>query len=299
MAKNFRTAAIVVLVVISIVFAGGSVASARPLLPSLEQIFPALRLPPTAQQKLTSSFSSLRKTMAKRKPTAGQIGVALVPVGGDNGLSFGPLKAGRAWSTFKVPVSLASQRRNGVAVAGAEAKAIMLSDNDAASDLWGSLGGSRQAVDAVTGILREGHDAVTRVSSELDLPKSYPGYTQWALIDQARFGAHLPCMSGAEHIVRLMSSVAPNQQWGVAKVGRSQGATTAVKGGWGPVSDTRQGYIVRQIALINTTRGQVAVSMAAIPRSGSFDDGKRMLTQIGGWLSKNMASLPFGQCPPV
>lgn len=138
---------------------------------------------------------------------------------------------------------------------------------------------------------------VTRVSSELDVPKSFPGYTRWALDDQARFGAHLPCMAGADHIVSLMSSVAANQQWGVAKVGRAQGATTAVKGGWGPVSDTQQGYIVRQLALITTNRGQVAVSMAAIPKTGSLTDGQKMLDQIGSWLSKNWAALPLGRCP--
>lgn len=292
--RCFRTASIIVLTAVCVLFSG-SVALAGPILPGLPS-WEQLLAPLQPQRTLASSFTVLRKSMAKQKSTAGQVGVVLIPVGADAGQSFGSLKAGRAWSTLKVPVSLASQRRNGVAVADQEAKAIMLSDNEAASGLWGSLGGSRSAVDSVTSVLREGHDLNTRVSSELDVPKSYPGYTNWALIDQAKFGAHLPCMPGSEPIVRLMSSVAPNQQWGIAKVGRSQGAVTAVKGGWGPVSDRQQGYLVRQLGLITTNRGQVAVAMAAIPRSGSFADGKVMLTRVGTWLSQNLRLLPLGQC---
>lgn len=295
MVKRFRVAAIVVLTALSVIVGSGSMATAGPALPRLPSL-DQLLAPLFPQRTLASSFTVLRKSMAKQKSTTGEIGVTLIPVGADVGQSFGSLKAGRAWSTLKVPVSLASQRQNGVAVADQEAKAIMLSDNDAASGLWGSLGSSRNAVDAVTSVLREGHDLATRVSSELDRPKSYPGYTNWALVDQARFGAHLPCLSGAEPIVRLMSSVAPNQQWGIAKVGRSQGAVTAVKGGWGPVSDKQRGYLVRQLGLITTNRGQVAVAMAAIPRSGSFDDGKAMLDRVGAWLSQNMAALPLGHC---
>lgn len=278
---------------------GAGTANAGPIapgLPSWEQLIPGLRLPKSPQQQMSSNFALLQKRLAKNKRTAGQIGLALVAVGADEGQSYGPLKVGRAWSTLKVPVSLASQRRNGVAVAAKETKAIKLSDNDAAEDLWGSLGPSRAAVDAVTAVLREGHDSTTRVSSELDVPRSYPGYTPWALIDQARFGAHLPCLAGSDQIIRLMSTVAPNQQWGIAKVGRTQGAVTAVKGGWGPVSDTQRGHLVRQLGVITTNHGQVAVSMAAIPKSGSFSAGVAMLTEIGQFLARNMTLLPLGRC---
>uniref|UniRef100_UPI003D8C28F5 hypothetical protein n=1 Tax=Gordonia sp. B7-2 TaxID=3420932 RepID=UPI003D8C28F5 len=277
--------------------AGAGSAFAAPGIAGLPLPEPLARLlapPVPVEKKLSKGFGGLRKSMRKTMP--GQIGIAVVPVGSDKAISLGPLKTGRAWSTLKVPVSLAAQRQNGTAVAAMENKAITFSDNDAAGKLWGSLGGGVASVKAVTGILREGHDLRTRVSSEADAPPSYPGYTQWALVDQARFGAHLPCMAGSEQIIRLMSSVAPNQQWGVAKVGRSAGAVSAVKGGWGPATSKSPGYLVRQLGIISTTRGQFAVSLAAVPKSGKFSDGTKMLNRMGAWLGKYLAELPAGRC---
>lgn len=291
-----RCALVVGAVMMSLVVGAGS-ANAVPLpaLPPLPEPFASWFTPPEpVDKKLARSYAALQKSMKKSLP--GQLGVAIVPVGGDQVISLGSLKAGRAWSTMKVPVSLAAQRKRGPAVATMEDKAITFSDNDAAGELWGALGGGRASVDAVTAVLREGHDTRTHVSSEIDTPASYPGYTSWALRDQALFGAHLPCLPGSEHIIRLMSDVAPNQQWGIARVGRDKGAVTAVKGGWGPATSRSGGHLVRQLGIISTVDGQVAVSMAAIPRSGSFTDGTKMLTRLGNWLGKNLAELPKGRC---
>lgn len=291
-----RCALVVGAVMMSLVVGAGS-ASAVPLpaLPPLPEPFASWFTPPEpVDKKLAKSYAALQKSMKKSLP--GQLGVAIVPVGSDQVISLGSLKAGRAWSTMKVPVSLAAQRERGPAVARMEDKAITFSDNDAAGELWGALGGGRASVDAVTAVLREGHDTRTHVSSEIDTPASYPGYTSWALRDQALFGAHLPCLPGSEHIIRLMSDVAPNQQWGIARVGRNKGAVTAVKGGWGPATSRTGGHLVRQLGIISTVDGQVAVSMAAIPRSGSFTDGTKMLTRLGNWLGKNLAELPKGRC---
>ncbi len=291
-----RCALVVGAVMMSLVVGAGS-ASAVPLpaLPPLPEPFASWFTPPEpVDKKLAKSYAALQKSMKKSLP--GQLGVAIVPVGSDQVISLGSLKAGRAWSTMKVPVSLAAQRERGPAVARMEDKAITFSDNDAAGELWGALGGGRASVDAVTAVLREGHDTRTHVSSEIDTPASYPGYTSWALRDQALFGAHLPCLPGSEHIIRLMSDVAPNQQWGIARVGRNKGAVTAVKGGWGPATSRTGGHLVRQLGIISTVDGQVTVSMAAIPRSGSFTDGTKMLTRLGNWLGKNLAELPKGRC---
>ncbi len=284
-------------VVCGVVFGGGPAAASPswwpPQLPPLPPEVSRLLDPAGMDKKLTKSFASLQKSMRKSLP--GKVGLAVVPVGSDRAVTMGDLKSGRAWSTLKVPVSLAAQRMHGYRVAAMEDKAIIFSDNDAAGELWGSLGGGPASVAAVTNILREGHDTRTRVSSEADSPPSYPGYTPWALSDQARFGAHLPCMSGAEDIIRLMSHVAANQQWGIATM-RSRGAVTAVKGGWGPVTSDSGGYIVRQLGIVTTNRGQLAVSMAAVPRSGAFGDGTKMLDKVGGWLERNLAGLPLGRC---
>ncbi len=291
-----RFALVVAALLMSVVVGAGS-ANAVPLpaLPPLPEPFASWFTPPEpVEKKLAKSYAALQKSMKKSLP--GQLGVAIAPIGGDQVISLGSLKTGRAWSTLKVPVSLAAQRKRGPAVAMMEDKAITFSDNDAAGELWGVLGGGHASVDAVTAVLREGHDTRTHVSSEVDTPASFPGYTSWALRDQALFGAHLPCLPGSENIIRLMSDVAPNQQWGIAKVGRNKGAVTAVKGGWGPATSKSGAHLVRQLGVISTVDGQVAVSMAAIPRSGSFTDGTKMLTRLGNWLGKNLAELPKGRC---
>ncbi len=291
-----RCALVIGALMMSVVVGTGS-ANAVPLpaLPPLPEPFASWFTPPEpVEKKLAKSYAALQKSMKKSLP--GQLGVAIAPIGGDQVISLGSLKAGRAWSTMKVPVSLAAQRKRGPAVAVMESKAITFSDNDAAGELWGVLGGGHASVDAVTAVLREGHDTRTHVSSEVDTPASFPGYTSWALRDQALFGAHLPCLPGSENIIRLMSDVAPNQQWGIAEVGRNKGAVTAVKGGWGPATSKSGGHLVRQLGIISTVDGQVAVSMAAIPRSGSFTDGTKMLTRLGNWLGKNLAELPKGRC---
>lgn len=291
-----RFALVVGALAMSVVLGVGS-ANAVPLpaLPPLPEPFATWFAPPEpVEKRLAKSYAALAKSMKKSLP--GQVGVAIAPIGSDQVISFGSLKAGRAWSTMKVPVSLAAQRERGPEVAKMEDKAITFSDNDAAGELWGVLGGGRASVDAVTAVLREGHDTRTHVSSEIDDPPSYPGHTSWALRDQAVFGAHLPCFRDSENIIRLMSQVAPNQQWGIARVGREKGAVTAVKGGWGPATSKSSGHLVRQLGIITTADGQVAVSMAAIPRSGSFTDGTKMLTRVGNWLGKNLADLPKGRC---
>ena len=92
-----------------------------------------------------------------------------------------------------------------------------------------------------------------------------------------------------------MGAVASNQQWGV-KTLRTRGVRTAVKGGWGPASDATGKYVVRQLAVVTTPRGQLAVSMAALPRTGSFEDGTAMLDGLGRWIGANLSKLPVGRC---
>ena len=295
---SYKRLCVVIVVAVTAVVLGAGSAHAAPapfrLPPLPEPIATWLRPPVPPAKRLADSWAVAQKSI--RKATPGQLGVALVPVGSDAAQSFGTLKTGRAWSTFKVPVALAAERKNGASILVKEDKAITFSDNDAAGDLWGSLGGGKASVDAVTAVLREGHDMATRVSSEIDTPRSYPGYTQWALADQARFGAHLPCMPNSKNILDHMGSLAPNQRWGIADLGPKRHAVTAVKGGWGPATDAAPGYLVRQLGLISTDQGEVAVAMAARPASGKFEDGTKMLTKVGDWLGQNFTSIPAGKC---
>lgn len=318
--KNVTLRAGAVLLAVATAFGiGGATAapasafgSSAPQLPALPPLPPlpdelAFLLPqPPVKDKLDKSFASLQKSMAKTLP--GGVGLAVTPVGSSTTLTFGTVTTGRAWSTMKIPVSLAAERVAGpeatystggedaeeIGIGELEDKAITVSDNDSAEALWGYLGGGHRSVDAVTSVLREGGDHTTRVSSELDTPKSYPGHTRWTVADQSRFGAHLPCMSGSENILDLMGSVGANQRWGVAS--RKAGLDAAVKGGWGPATSDSGKHVVRQIGVVTTSRGRFAVSMIALPRNGSFSTATAMLDRVGEWVGKNVSSMPVGRC---
>lgn len=278
----------------SAVMAGSGTAQGLPGLPDLPGLpNGSLGAAVVPKAELDKSFRKLTKSMGKSMP--GRVGIAITPVNGDTPVSFGSLTTARAWSTLKVPVSIAAQRKHGSAVLDQETKAIEFSDNESAEELWGLLGGGHASVDAVTSVLREGHDAATRVSSELDEPASFPGATPWALTDQSVFAAHLPCIPDTGDVLRHMAHVAPNQQWGVAKP-KSAGVTAAVKGGWGPATGTGGGQVVRQLGVITTDRGQYGVSIAALPRNGSLTTGTAMVTRLGRWLLLNLGKFPAGTC---
>ncbi len=273
---------------VAVVLAGGfalgaGAAGALPVLPNVNVT------PPASKAKLSKSFTRATRGLS------GSVGLAITPVGGDSTMSFGPVRTARAWSTLKVPVSIAAERVNGPRVAGDVRAAIRRSDNTAAEDLWDSMRSNSRAVDEVTAVLREGHDPRTHVASQIDRPSSYPGATQWTLARQARFGAHLPCLPDSSRVLGHMAAVESNQQWGV-KILRQRGVSTAVKGGWGPVSDATGKYVVRQLGVVTTPRGAFAVSMAALPSSGSFDDGIAMLNRVGRWVGSNIGSMPVGTC---
>lgn len=273
------------------VIAGSGAAGALPALPN-----GSLGLPTAPTVDLDKSFTKFAAELGKKLP--GRVGLAVTPVGGDAPASFGALTTARAWSTMKVPVALAAERARGQAVFADETKAITVSNNEAAEALWGALGGGRASVDAVTGVLREGRDVRTHVASELDRPPSYPGYTAWAVADQSIFAANLPCLPGSGRVLDLMGKVGANQQWGVFAP-KAKGVTSAVKGGWGPISDASGKQIVRQLAVVTSPRGRYGVAIAAAPDSGSMNDGTAMVTRVGQWLLKNLQSFTPGTCPPI
>ncbi|MFC3243801.1 hypothetical protein ACFOJ6_17385 [Gordonia humi] len=152
-----------------------------------------------AERRLTASFDDL----ALAQP----VGLAVEAVGGGNSMVFGDQTPRVAWSTIKVPIALAAERRNGAS--DSESAAIIDSDNAAAEALWASLGSPDQAAAAVTEVLREGGDETTTVPSQKLRPEyTVFGQTSWPLADAATFTAHLPCLPGSEHVVSLMGQVA-------------------------------------------------------------------------------------------
>lgn len=240
----------------------------------------------TPEQELTAGFDALDLKVP--------VGLALVPVGaGARPILIGDHNPYEAWSTIKVPLALAAERRNGEN--RTETKAVIDSDNRSARILTRSLGTPEQATEAVTAVLREGGDADTVVQPAAgDDEWPHLGETTWTLTASSIWMAHLPCMPGSEHLLDLMSKVAPTQAWGLEKI---PGNRTAVKGGWG-LDEGDQGYLVRQIGLIWLDDGRgVAVSMSAHEPKMTFEQGTAALNTVGRWLGENLTLLPAGSCP--
>lgn len=221
------------------------------------------------------------------------VGVAIVPVGGGaEPILLGDQTPMVAWSTIKVPLALAAERKNGPS--SAENAAIVNSDNSSAEELWASLGTNAEASAAVTAVLREGGDEHSDVpAQQLRPPYTIFGQTVWKLGDAATFTANLPCLPGSEQVVDLMGQVSGNQQWGV-EVMRSP-KSTAVKGGWGP--GAQSGYDVRQIGLVTFRNGdRVAIAMATNAAGSSMDGGTGQLNSVARWLNQRLELLPRGSC---
>lgn len=215
-------------------------------------------------------------------------GLAVAPVGGGEVHTMGTWSDGVAWSTAKVPLSVAALRHDPGTSAAVD-RALTLSDNAAADQLWASLGGGRQAAGAVEQVLREGGDTVTTVPSEATRPGfSVFGQTRWSLADQTRFASGLPCLPDAMAVLSPMSRVDPSQAWGLARV---PGAL--YKGGWGPGEDG-SGYLVRQLGVLPVSGGRVAVATAV--SGGSFEQGTAALSTIGEALARELPGLPAGEC---
>ncbi|WP_253260120.1 hypothetical protein [Nocardia farcinica] len=221
----------------------------------------------------------------------GQVGLAIMPVGGNRTTVFGDWTTGLAWSTIKVPLAVAALRRDPEgAMADAEA-AITVSDNDAADALWDSLGDGLAAAEAVQQVLDEAGDATTGVPGpRARLDYEAFGTTEWSLTDQVRFASRLPCLPQADAVTQLMGRITPDQGWGLGTI---EGAI--FKGGWGPDDETGV-YLVRQFGLVPARNGLIAVSMAAQAESGDFTDATHLLDDMAALLARHLDQLRGGHC---
>ncbi|WP_227980702.1 hypothetical protein [Nocardia spumae] len=236
---------------------------------------------------LAADFTALRPSLN------GHAGMAIMAVGGQRTALMGDWTTGPAWSTMKVPLTLAVLRTNGNTSTYQMSAAITESDNSAADALWQSLGAPDAAAQAVQGVLRDGGDSKTTVPAARSRAEySAFGQADWALGDQVRFASHLPCLPDADTVTTLMGKVVWGQQWGLGHLDN-----TRFKGGWGP--DSSGSYLVRQFGLLTTPNGDVAVSLAAQATSGTFDDGTQILNQMAGLLTKHLDDLPAGHCAPA
>ncbi|WP_232006328.1 hypothetical protein [Mycobacterium sp. 852013-50091_SCH5140682] len=231
---------------------------------------------------LGESFAALTATI----PAA--VGVAVASEGGTR--LFGNWSAGPAWSTIKVPLSIAALRSEPERAGALVNKAIVQSDNAAAEQLWSMLGDPAAASHAVEAILRDGKDTVTVVQSQR-VREGYSafGQTDWAMQAQAGFAARLPCLAGAGPVLDDMHRLAADQQWGLAGVDG-----VAAKGGWGPGVDGA--YLVRQLATVSSPSGTFGVALAAQSDGGTYDAAIAAINQLGGWVKQHRNEFPAMPC---
>ncbi|RRO83986.1 hypothetical protein, partial [Corynebacterium bovis] len=207
--------------------------------------------------------------------TGATLGVSLIRADGTGAQSAGPLQSGPAWSTSKIPVSVAALRKDPTLLPTVQA-AIEKSDNAAATTLWESLGTPEEAGRAAEQVLRDGGDTTTHVETRKVRPEFTSfGQTQWSLADQAAFITHLPQVEGAAPVLDAMHHVIPEQAYGLGTL-----AGAAFKGGWGPDENGR--YLVRQVALVDTPAGLVGVAVAVQPADGTYEAGQTALTALAG-----------------
>lgn len=244
-------------------------------------------VPPSAPTPHAADLAGDFTQLAHRLNAA--MGLAVVAVGSaEPPLTYGDWQQGPAWSTIKVPLVIAAYRAQGKVTDQMKA-AIIESDNAAAEALWQQLGDPATAAATVQQVLQETGDPTTVESRRLRREFTIFGQTNWSLTNQVRFTGHAFCNKANAPIFALMGDISPQQRWGIGQLPGAQ-----FKGGWGPSPAGK--YLARQLGVLDTPTGKVAVAIAAEPESGLFDDGKRALDAAASWLTSHLAQLPAAQC---
>lgn len=211
----------------------------------------------------------------------GEAGIAVAS--GDLVWSAGDTTAHPAWSTIKVPISIAALRQNPELYPQVEA-AISYSDNAAADVLWQST--NPHLVDEV---LAEGKNFIS-VNTEKVYPEfSAYGQTPWSVEDRAVFASNLPCISGAESVLDLMGNIVESQSYGL---GRLAGAR--FKGGWGP--DLNGNYQVSQLGRIPVESGDVSIAITVSPAAGTYEASQEMADMVANGLLPEIDQFSVSDC---
>ncbi len=240
---------------------------------------------PGVSSGLEAEFTQLETTLHAK------MGIAFSPVGsGQKATAWGDWQEGPAWSTIKVPLVIAGYRQQTPPlITDTMRAAIVESDNAAAESVWATLGDPPVAAQRVQQILQETGDPTTVESRKVRPEFTAFGQTIWSLVSQVRFTANASCDSENDPIFNLMGQVETDQSWGIGAVPGTQ-----FKGGWGPSPSGK--YLVRQIGVLTTPAGKVAVAIATEPASGQFADGTQELGEVAKWLRGHLEALPAGHC---
>lgn len=207
---------------------------------------------------------------------------------GSSSTGVGEVDADTAWSTMKVPIAIAALQ-NGSAEMDDVKAAITLSDNDAAIDLWNSLGAGDDAANTVQAVIRRFGDSRTVVLPDDRAGADEPfGMTRWTAADQVRFVEGLACTTdpSAVKVRDYMGQIDPSEQFGLAGVHPSM-----VKAGWG--NEDNGDYTVRQMAILPHDGGYSAVTFIA---QGSEDEVDRTVANLKTWFAAHRKELPVRHC---
>jgi hypothetical protein len=242
-------------------------------------------------EPLSADFSQFSRSVP------GIVGLAAVAVGGDGTvLSLGGWDSGPAWSTAKVPLVLAKMQEDQFStITAAMRAAITASDNDSAKEIWASMGTPQEAALKMERVLRAVGDPTIVEYRAMRAAEGYTafGQTTWSLADQAKFMSGIACDPGAVPLLELMGQVDPDQRWGLGQI-----PDTRFKGGWGPSLSGQ--YLVRQVGLVPTPNGTVAVAVAAEPNVGlgpeGLSNGEQALDALANWIAAHLGDLPAGHC---
>jgi len=264
--------------------------SATPAAPSTQSATLATS-PPDATaptpELLTTEFADLENSLNAT------VGVAIAPAGQSDvePILLGPWRNGPAWSTIKVPLTIAGYREtNPPVITDAMSATITRSDNDAAESVWESLGPPATAATKVEAVLAETGDPTVVQSQKVRPQFSAFGQTEWSLSNQLRSLSAAVCDSHNNALFNLMGQISADQSWGLGQISGAR-----YKGGWGP--SPSGAYLVRQVGVISTGRGLSVVAAAVEPQSGSFADGTADMNRIAAWLLSHTDALPTGTCP--
>jgi hypothetical protein len=222
----------------------------------------------------------------------GEVGAAVLLPGSAPAVTAGTLVSGSAWSTIKVPIALRVIEDAGGPGGLSEGqrsqieRALTLSDNEAAAQLFAGLGQSHGGVPAaaaaVTELLQQSGDPSTVVSTQGRDGFSPYGQTEWSLASQAQFMGALSagCLGSArsrEWLLDLMGRVT-SDTWGLG----SAGVPARWKGGWGPDADGR--YLARQMGILDVGGHNLAVAIAAKADDGQYESAQRLATATAKWI---------------
>lgn len=227
------------------------------------------------EHALEASFQSLCAA------APANVGVAVASP--DRTYSLGDWSSGPAWSTIKVPLTLAALRHDRSRAKDLVVKVITESDNAASEQLWSQLGDPAEAAPRVQAIIAECGDTATVVERRR-LRRGFTafGQTQWSLDRQARFAAQLPSVPDAASVIDLMRQLTASHRWGLAAKG------LATKAGWGP--GIHGDYLVRQFGIVPTQSGQWGVALAAEAHDGVFETGVEVINVLAEWVVRLLPS---------